>query len=228
MGNISVKSLWNVFSRAESPDFETRLHRYLSFRVEVKVNENRKIVLSYRDRILSVHKLFLDAPEEVIRELARYVMGKKTKPLLRQFIQSQTFETKRTVKLEPKGEVYDLSEIMAEIEQTYFGKSLDLQIGWFGKEERKKRSRMTFGLYLDNVKAVKIHRLLDSLFYPRFFVAYIVYHEMLHSVIPGYLDARGHFRIHGPEFKNREREFHDYSRARNWEKVNREKIFGWA
>ena len=220
MANMSVKSLW-------SASFDKRLHRYLPFKLQLVINENRSTVLSIQGRRFSVHKLFLDAPDEIVKELANYAMGKRTKPILRRYIQSNRFEVKREIDLDPKGEVYDLDEIMDELNANYFDSSLDLKIGWFGKE-KKRRRQITFGLYMDDAKAIKIHKMLDDPFYPRFFVAYIVYHEMLHAKIPGYHDERGYFRIHGPEFKSKEKEFHAYARARRFEKLNREKIFGWA
>ena len=183
--------------------------------------------MSVQGRRFSVHKMFVDAPDAVVKELARYFMGRRTKPLLRHYIQSQKIETNQELVLDPKGEVYDLGEIMEELNLNYFEGNLELKIGWFGRE-KKKRRHITFGQYIDAAKAVKIHKLLDDPFYPRFFIAFVVYHEMLHAVIPGYHDERGYFRIHGPEFKEREREFHAYTRARRWEKANKERIFGWT
>ena len=52
---------------------------------------------------------------------------------------------------------------------------------------------------------------------PRYFVAYIVYHEMLHHVIPG-SRGLGRVNLHPPEFKEREREFRHFQRALDWEK----------
>lgn len=217
---MSAKSSWNA-------SFEKRLQRYLSFPVQLVINENRSTVLSIRGRRLSVHKMFLEAPDEVVRELARYAMGKRTKPILRHFIQSTTYEADEELLLDSKGRVYNLQEMMEEINDNYFEGRHNLTIGWFGRMQKKRR-HITFGQYLKDSRAIKIHRLLDDPFFPRYFVAFVIYHEMLHAEIPGYHDERGYFRIHGPEFKRREKEFHAYARARRFEKANREKIFGWA
>ena len=69
---------------------------------------------------------------------------------------------------------------------------------------------------------------------PRYFVAYVVYHEMLHHMIPA---ARGSMHrsgaslalasakgqsarrvLHPPEFLEREQLFRKYDRAIEWEK----------
>ena len=199
----------------------------MPFRVELVVNENRSSVLSMRHKKLSVHKMFLNAPEAIVKEVANYARGKKPAAILRTFIQEVHPDEAREFELEPKGEVYDLQAIMDEINLNYFEGKLALRIGWFG-QKRKRCRQITMGQYFDKEKAIRIHTLLDDHLYPRFFVAFVVYHEMLHSVIPGYYDKRGYFRVHGPEFKQREREFHFYKRARTWEKTNKEKIFGWA
>lgn len=181
---MSVRSSW-------SASFEQRLHRYLPFKMQLIINQNRSTLLSVKGRRFSIHELFLQAPEEVIKELARYAMGKKPKPLLRHFIQTSSVESSRPLKLNPYGEIYDLKKMMDELNSAYFEDSLDLTIGWFGREFKKRR-HITFGQYLDDYKAIKIHKMLDDPFYPRFFVAFVVYHEMVHAKVPGYLDERGY------------------------------------
>lgn len=226
MENTLAKSLWREC-------FSKRLHRYLPYTVEVVINSNTRTYLSLSPTRFSVHEAFLDAPEDVIKALAHYVMGKKnkmSKRLIRTYMQKKQSDldyTDRVGDLKTKGSVYDLQKIYDELNLNYFEGQLNLKIGWFGIE-KKKRKHMTFGLYNDAMKLIRIHKMMDSLTYPLYFVAFVVYHEMLHSVIPGYHDERGHFRIHGPEFKQREKEFHAYERARRWEKQNREKIFGWT
>jgi hypothetical protein len=55
---------------------------------------------------------------------------------------------------------------------------------------------------------------------PRYFVASIIHHEMLHHLIPAstvtFLASRR--CVHPPEFREREREFAHYARALEWEK----------
>jgi len=126
-----------------------------------------------------------------------------------------------------EGSSYHLKEIYDQVNSRYFEGRLSLQITWYGQLKRRKRRRrhVVFGQYVDALKLVKIHRRLDDPSYPDFFVSFIVYHEMLHHVVPGYMDARGYYRCHGPEFKRREREFEHYQKALVWEKQNHAKIF---
>lgn len=183
-----------------------------------------------------MHRMFLDAPESVIEAIAHYVRGKRhrgSEHLLRSYIQSYLPTLDYSSRVNPKrlkqvGEVYNLKEIYTEINHTYFGGEMEVEITWFGRVVKKRRSRITFGEYHDSLKLIKIHRILDDLMFPSYFVSFVVYHEMLHHVVPCKRDPRGFTRIHTAEFKAKERLFADYRRAVAWEKENKEKIFGWA
>jgi hypothetical protein len=58
---------------------------------------------------------------------------------------------------------------------------------------------------------------LDKSWVPRYFVSYILYHEMLHHVIPSSHGA-GRRMLHPPHFAARERMFRDYERSLTWER----------
>jgi hypothetical protein len=62
--------------------------------------------------------------------------------------------------------------------------------------------------------------LLDQPFVPLWFLQYILYHEMLHSVVPDEIVGSGRRRVHTEEFNRRERKFRSYRRARRWEEEN--------
>jgi len=67
---------------------------------------------------------------------------------------------------------------------------------------------------------IRIHPLLDAPFVPTWFLEYVIYHEMLHAVVPEEIDEFGRRKVHTREFYKRERQFHCYSRARRWEDEN--------
>jgi hypothetical protein len=219
--------------------FKERLSRHLDIGVDVVVNENRSIMLNVLEKTrnwvrLSVHRMFLDAPEDVISAIARYIRGKKNGSqkdfLIRGYIQSNLgrFNYSHTVnkeKLISQGRYYDLKEIYESLNRFYFKNSLKLNITWFGQWKKRSRTRVIFGQYYDHLKLIKIHRLLDDPFFPSYFVTFVVYHEMLHDIIPGYIDEKGIYRPHGEQFKKREREFYDFERAHLWEKQNRPLFF---
>jgi len=214
-----------------------KLRKYLKSDLELVINENRSTMLSLHQkrRKLSLHKMFLDAPEHVIAAIAHYVRGTRKNAseqnlVLRGYIQENLsrFDTSPRLdrtKLVKTGRVYDLQPLFDQVNQRYFEGSLELAVTWFGAWGRNNRSRVTFGLYHDNMRLVKIHRILDDPFFPEFFVLFILYHEMLHSVVPGFVDERGRFCTHGKAFKERERQFEHYAEAVAWEKKHKKHFF---
>jgi hypothetical protein len=221
-------------------EFKLKLKQHLKSDVELVINENRSTMLNVIRRRkefpkLSMHKMFLKAPDEVISAIGRYIKGMRKENReenlrIRTFIQSNLeklnySKTLDTSKFVTQGKVYDLKKIYDEINAFYFNNELKLAITWYGATGRRNRSRIIFGQYFDHLHLVKIHRILDDLFFPPFFVSYVVYHEMLHHVVPGKIDAKGIFRTHGSEFKKRERLFAEYERAVSWEKRHHEDFF---
>lgn len=216
--------------------FKTRLGRYLGLNFELVINENRSTMLNLLEKRgsfvrLSVHKMFLDAPDVVISAIAHYVQGLRKEKnsrnlILRKYIQEHLAQADYTHlvkqhRLTHQGTVYHLKKIYDEINEKYFCQQLDLSITWYGQSRGPSRTRITFGQYVSGLRLIKIHRMLDDSFFPDYFVSFVVYHEMLHCVIPGSVDRRGRFCFHGLDFKQRERVFEQYAEARLWERENR-------
>ncbi len=64
-----------------------------------------------------------------------------------------------------------------------------------------------FGTIQEEDRVIRINPLLDQPFVPRWFLEYVLYHEMLHSVVPDEFDSSGRRRVHTEEFYRRERSF---------------------
>lgn len=131
----------------------------------------------------------------------------------------------RSTQLHKIGERYDLQQIYTNLNQTYFNNQLNLKITWFGSAKRKARRYRKLGLYCFRGKLIKIHRLLDQAHFPPYFISYVVYHEMLHSVCPPIKARRGRYQIHHDHFKKKEQEFADYAQAKRWEEKNTQLFF---
>lgn len=88
---MSGKSSWKESCRVE--EFQKKISRHLKFPLDLIVNENRSTMLSLLDRRrLSMHRMFLEAPDEVIAAVAHYVRGtrrdkQRNQLVLRTFIQ---------------------------------------------------------------------------------------------------------------------------------------------
>lgn len=209
--------------------FKRELETSSGMKLKLKINDNRSTMLSVRwERDcarVSLHRMFLEAPRNVMQKLACYIrkeykaIPSDVKIFIEKNIKNLDYThllTQKKFLLSTQGSVYNLQKIFNEINDEYFNSSLDLSITWFGKPSRRPRTRVTFGLYDGPLKLVKIHKMLDSPILPDYVIYYVVYHEMLHHVCPSYRDEKGIHRIHSKEFKQREVQFQHYQLAQNW------------
>ncbi|WP_236558934.1 M48 family metallopeptidase [Chlamydia sp. 17-3921] len=118
------------------------------------------------------------------------------------------------------GDVYDLQEIYKDINHRLFQDSLNLRIGWFGRDFSGRARRVVLGSFHEEEQLIRIHRSLDRIEIPQFFIEYLVYHEMVHSVIPKEYSISGRTIFHGKKFKEYEKRFPLYERAVAWEKAH--------
>lgn len=135
--------------------------------------------------------------------------------MLQKILKFFNLNKQRRISLAQQGVHWDLKEIFKRLNAHYFHNELDLPIGWFGNRHVVPRSSVRLGSYHARRKVIKIHRLLDQAHVPEFFISYIVYHEMLHHVLPP-LQAQKRRRIHHPEFLRREKEFEEYTLAKEF------------
>jgi hypothetical protein len=125
---------------------------------------------------------------------------------------------KRKQVCEVSGLYHDLKEIYDQINADYFGDQVALPITWFGARSSRPRARLTFGSYNPQSGLIKVHRLLDRPHVPQYFVSYIIYHEILHHLLPPIKEKRRR-RVHHREFVERERQFKEYSLAKEFKNL---------
>lgn len=203
---------------------------------EIKINDNRSTMLSVRwdpdCTKVSLHKMFLSAPQNIMDHLACYLKREKKEisTEVRAFIETSLKKLDYSWQLDPKklhvkGNIYHLGDIYDQVNKEYFNGDLDLMITWFGKPLQRNRSRVTFGLYHDQLRLIKINRLMDTPSFPDYVVSFVVYHEMLHHVCPSYYDTKGRHHVHSKEFKAKEQVFKHYHLATEWIKNNQSSLF---
>ena len=78
---------------------------------------------------------------------------------------------------------------------------------------------MKTGVYVQDARIIRIHPTLDRPEVPEFYVAAVVFHEMLHQAVP-VVEVGGRRVVHGKEFRRRERVYPDHARAKEWEDRN--------
>lgn len=205
-------------------------------KVLLKINDNRSTMVSVRwdpkYTKVSLHRMFLNAPKNIMQDLACYVRREQDaiSPVVKAFIEDRLklYDYSHEVdqdKLYTKGDVYNLQKIYEKLNREYFSDRLKLYITWFGRSICRNKSRLTFGLYHDPLKLIKINKLLDSPIIPEYLVSYVIYHEMVHHVCPSYYDENGVHRVHSKEFKEKEMQFKHYDLAVKWIQDHTEYLF---
>ena len=215
---------------------QKRLEDQSGLKLQVKINDNHSTMLSVKWEPdcakVSIHRMFLDAPNNVMNALACYIKqeDKIIAPTVRAFIEDglqkldYSQQTDR-IKLYSRGHIYNLQQIYRDLNREYFADALNLRITWFGRSNQTYRSRFTFGLYHDPIRLIKINRMLDSPSFPDYLVSYVVYHEMVHHVCPAYFDSKGIHHIHTKEFKEQEAKYRYFDLAQEWIQKNRANLF---
>ena len=207
------------------------LTRLMREPVEVQLTDNAWTMVSYKrlqGRVrFRLHHMFAVAHEDVVRALAgftgrnRRTHGRAIDAYIRDHRDLIRPPCDRPLPaLEQRGRVHDLAAIFARLNAEQFGGKIDARIGWGRRSALGRRSSMKMGVYLHEQKLIRIHPALDDEEVPRYFVELVVFHEMLHQAVPPAVGSDGRRVVHGPGFRERERSFPGYARARAWEKAN--------
>jgi hypothetical protein len=183
---------------------------------------------SYRVRL---HHMFADAEPSITRALARYVAHNDAdaSQQLGAYIDAQQHLVRpRTPRARAnvvtQGDCFDLQEMFDRLNRDYFNNKIDARISWGPRrKQRRRRNSIKMGSYSVEDRFIRIHRTLDRPFVPRYFVEWIVYHEMLHQVHPAPL-VNGRRQFHTPAFLEDEARFERYAEARAWERANIDRL----
>ncbi len=121
-----------------------------------------------------------------------------------------------------EGRHHDLRAIFDKLNARYFRNTLRrYTITWGRRRRLRPKAYFIFGTIQEEDRMIRIHPLLDANWVPRWFLEFVIYHEMLHSVVPDIYDRKRRRRIvHTEEFSRREQRFPHYARAQRWEAEN--------
>lgn len=195
--------------------------------------QNRRTVLSSRrveaGLVVRLHRVFATASDDVLDALGRYLKtGERgASNAISRFVDASRDriaqgEPVRQRPLVARGAVHDLGGLFDELASEHFsGLMAGVRITW-GKgatTRRRRRRSIRLGTYSKDELLIRVHPALDQDWVPRFFVRFIVFHEMLHHVEPA-REGRGRTEFHTKTFRARERAFHDHDRALTWERTN--------
>ena len=111
----------------------------------------------------------------------------------------------------PRGRVFDLEELFQDLNTQYFEGQLSVErLGW-----SRGRGLGILGHYDPAHSAIVISTRLDNPLVPRYVVAYVLYHEMLHVSL-GEKVRNGRRHVHHREFRLAERRFRDFQKAKRF------------
>jgi hypothetical protein len=220
-----------------TPDAADQEHRqaWLSAQLATSVmliwTENRSSMLAARGNAqtgyqVRLHRLFRQAPAGVWHALVAYLRhadataSRTIRAYLRQqhpLLAGLQPLPQGPRLLQPQGRYFDLAAIYADLNQHYFINRVQARITWSRRPPQRKRRSIRFGSYQEHDRLIRIHCLLDQSFVPRYVVENVVFHEMLHQLIPRqYLNGR--WSIHPPEFRRQERRFLYHQQAEQWQR----------
>lgn len=210
---------------------EQFLRQFLGPRVMVQLTQNRSTMISFSVkkgvRYVRLHAIFAQAPDHILGAITEFVStktpGPKTVWLIDKWIEAHRGYVKkqgRKPQVLPQGEVHDLQQIFDRINRQYFKERVKARITWSRAARGQKRSSIRMGSFSEHEKLIRIHPALDQKFVPEYFVASVVFHEMLHELHGVYESSDGTRRVHTPAFRRDEARFAEYAEARAWEAKN--------
>ncbi|MCL5022449.1 MAG: SprT-like domain-containing protein [Nitrospirae bacterium] len=197
--------------------------------VSLTMTDNSTSLLSVREKgallFVRLHRIFLDAGEDVIGEIAQFLIRQRGKtPLLRSFLRRNEGrmgkKPPRKIRLATAGRHHDLREIFDAVNDAYFGGRIRSAVTWGTGSSRSAVRKRTLGSYSRHTRVIRVNPVLDRRKVPRYFVEFVVYHEMLHADTET-MEKNGRRLVHSKEFRRREKAFRDYHKAIAWERKGR-------
>lgn len=228
-----LPSRQEVLKRARSLAQEIAAHLGPDIKVLLAVHDNRSTMISFRRQSpllkIRAHHMFLDAPPAVVKAIAEYAgQGRAAAGgMLDAYIAERQAVInalpRRPSPLEARGQCFDLQALFEAVNREYFEGKIEARIGWGRHTGKRRRKSIRLGVYDHKAREIRIHPALDRPDVPRFFVEFIVFHEMLHQLFPS--DRHTGRHVHHPRaFRERERSFPKFQLAMDWEKQHLQEL----
>jgi hypothetical protein len=175
--------------------------------------------------MVRAHRMFLEAPREVITSLGKWVAGKRLgKDLIQEFINSNEHKiyrpecvTRKTI-LKAQGRYHDLEELREYLNESFLENRSKAPVTWGRKATRNRTHTIRLGCYDPARNLITMNRRLDRSDIPRYMVEFVLYHEMLHEVLGIGERPDGKRDIHGKTFRMMEHTYPHFSKAKEFER----------
>ena len=147
-------------------------------------------------------------PARMVEEYDRF----RKAPQVEEWVRQRRLQRGRKIINLREGKYHSLTAIFREVNDRYFSNQVDIRrLGW-----GPRRSWGRLGHYDPVHHTITISPVLDSPRVPRSVVAYIVYHEMLHTLFECEGASHGRNRHHPVGFRKAERAYPDYEAAKRY------------
>jgi hypothetical protein len=224
--------------RLSEADWQALLSAELGYAVRVRFGRARHQVIRVERKrsgvVVHLSSFFSEAPDDVRDAIVSWMRAgnraRRATRTLDLWIDRRVRELAETAplapQLEPRGKVHDLAAIAHELRAGELAHAFTSAlpwpaIGWGRAKGSRSRRSLRLGSYDAVARAVRIHPVLDSAHVERWFVRYVLFHELLHAVLDAPRNEHDARRLHhGPEFRRRERAYSDTARALDWEKLH--------
>jgi hypothetical protein len=207
--------------------FKRLVERAIRKRVDLRISRGRRLVAVGPNPggryAVRVHPAILDSDSATRSLLVEFI--RRPRRNVRRRLHTRLAPRLGRSRLRPEeqiqhlgmGRVHNLAELYRKLNRRYFGGRLRVDVLWGRDRSRPRRESIDFGSYELRQNAIRIHPALDRPWVPRFFVEYVLFHEMLHAAV-GFRRRRGRRLLHPPEFLERERRFARFGAAARWER----------
>lgn len=219
---------------------EDKLRSILNAPAVITVTDNTRSMISVKRRPqeyhVRLHRMFLDADEGILKALSEFISenSKRSLKIIKDYIRehslnigNKTPPVKRNARIRHQGRHFNLMDSFKSLNDSYFGGSVDSSITW-GRRISHSRGRVVrLGSYSPSGNVIRINPILDREFVPQYVIEAITYHEMLHRLL-GFEYADGRRLSHYRRFKEMEKKYIHYDKAKLWIKKNLNLLTGKA
>jgi hypothetical protein len=193
----------------------------------------RQVIVAYPERAglrVRMNRAFGRAPEVVRVAVADWLrVGRHARAACRQldeWIASivDTLGPPRVPRILARGAHHDLGEITLGLLALEF-RSLPEErrasgVTWGRRGPRGAMRSLQLGSFDPETALIRIHPVLDQPSVPRWFVRYVLFHELLHAELNQPCSGAKRSQHHGREFRRREAAYPDTARALAWQTRN--------
>ncbi len=177
---------------------------------------------------LKLHHLFTGSDQDTLEALATLTADEPARARLRwaraqvrAFAQTQDRHLRpappdRRVRLKSEGAHHDLAALNSAVILEHFDEDARAEISWgrWGRPHARQQA-VRLGSYDARRDLIRVHPVLDQHGVPGWVVKFIIFHEVLHRVVPSQR-AGDRFIHHGAAFQAREAAHPDFERFQAW------------